>query len=136
MADLTYLIQNGFEYEIGNIKVILKCIVCDALARALVKNVKQYSGYFGCGRCSQKGVRFWTISYQDVHQVKLRTNTSPRNQVQPELHHGVFYDLLIDLVKIFLVDYTHQACLGLMRRLLLFWIRGPRAVPVSGCRGQ
>ena len=32
------------------------CFICDAPARAFVKNVKTYSGYFGCDKCCQEGV--------------------------------------------------------------------------------
>ena len=42
--DLGLLIQNGLECDERTIQVTVKCIVCDAPARALVKNIKQYSG--------------------------------------------------------------------------------------------
>ena len=131
--DLGLLVQNGIECDERTIRVTVKCIVCDAPARALVKNVKQYSCYFGCERCTQKGNWVGRMAFPETQNIQLRTDTSFRNQVQDEHHHGnsPFTDLPIDMINTFPVDYMHQACLGVMRRLLLLWIRGPRVVKLS-----
>ena len=131
--DLGLLIQNGLECDERTIQVVVKCIVCDAPARALVKNIKQYSGYFGCERCTQKGSWVGRMTFPETQNLQLRTDTSFRNQIQHEHHHGnsPFTDLPIDMINTFPVDYMHQACLGVMRRLLLLWIRGPRVVKLS-----
>ena len=56
IADLQNIIQNGLLVDEKAYKVSLECIVCDAPGKAMVKNIKLYCGYYGCDKCSQKGV--------------------------------------------------------------------------------
>ena len=128
IRDLNHILQHGILYKESTIHVTLKCIVCDAPARAMIKATKQYSGYYGCERCTQRGTWYGRLTYQDTDNLILRTDQAFRDQVQEEHHCGVspFTALPVDLVKSFSVDYMHQACLGVMRRLLLIWIKGKR----------
>ncbi len=121
IRELCHILQNGFQYEESTVHVTLKCIVCDALARAMVKATKQYSC---CDKCTHKGVWYGRLTYQDIDNLVLHTNQTFRDQVQ-EHHCGVspFIALPVDLIKIFSIDYMHQASLSVMRHLLLIWIK-------------
>lgn len=48
-------IQELFENGLDGKKVKIRCVVRDAPARAMVKKIKQYSGYYGCDKRTQKG---------------------------------------------------------------------------------
>ena len=63
----------------------------------------------------------------------LRTDDNFRKQCHPEHHHDTspFCDLPIDMIKTFPIDYMQAACLGVMRRLLLAWLRGKASVKIS-----
>ena len=52
---LGYIMEHGIQYDDKCLSVSLRCIVCDAPARALVQGTTSYSGYFGCDKCCQKG---------------------------------------------------------------------------------
>lgn len=133
VRELAHLMNHGIHYMGRKIKVNLRCFVCDAPARALVKNIKLFSGYFGCDRCEQKGAWLNRVTYQETADLKLRTDETFRNQTQIQHHHGntPLSHLPIDMVQSFPIDYMHQACLGVMKRLLHIWTRGDRVVRVS-----
>lgn len=116
VGDLQKILQNGLQYEGRNVEVTLKSIVCDAPARAMVKGMKQYSGYFGCDKCSQRGLWLGRMTFPEIENFTCRTNQSFRNWENAEHHHTVspFTDFPIDMVKAFPIDYMHQACLGVM----------------------
>lgn len=105
---------------------MLRCIVCDAPAKAMVKRTKPFSAYYGYDRCEQKG--FWEkrMTYQEADRFELRTDNSFRAQNQPEHHNGStpLAELPIDMIGQFPIYYMHQACLGVMKKLMTIWTRG------------
>lgn len=45
--------ESGLETDSGLIRVKLCCVTYDALAKALVKSMYLYLGYYGCDKCTQ-----------------------------------------------------------------------------------
>ncbi|XP_069192203.1 uncharacterized protein [Procambarus clarkii] len=125
IQDLKKIMHYGFKNDDKTLPVKLKGVICDAPAKAMVKAIKLHSGYFGCDRCTQEGVWNGRMTYQQVKNLQLRTDEDFRNQSNSQHHHGrsPFCDLNINMVSTFPIDYMHQICLGVMKRLLLAWIR-------------
>lgn len=114
--------------------VTLSSVICDAPAKAMIKSIQLYSGYYGCDKCTQRGKWMGRMTYQEVENLELRTDASFRTQSNSGHHHGEtpFIELPIDMVKHFPIDYMHQVCLGVQRKLLLTWMRGKKNVRLSG----
>lgn len=115
VRDVKTLLATGLQVGFDNYPVLLKFVVCDAPARALVKSTKQYSGYAGCDECEEYGTWLGRMTFQKIGS--LRTNESFRRKEQPQHHNGIssFCELPIDMIKTFLIDYMHQCCLGVMK---------------------
>ena len=133
IGDLDDVLENGLQCGGRLVEVTLRCVVCDAPARALVKGTKLCSGYFGCDKCAQKGLWVGRVTYTLVKDIELRTDLSFRGKVNEGHHHGTspFCNLPVDMIKKFPIDYMHQLCLGVMRKLILIWMRGKRDVKIS-----
>ena len=131
--DLNFAMDHGLKDGDKVIKVVLKCVVCDAPAKAMVKATKLYSGYYGCDKCNQTGSWIGRMTYPNIHNVLLRTDASFRSQTNEQHHHGEspFCSLNIDMVKTFPIDYMHQLCLGVMKKLIIAWKRGKKEVRIS-----
>ena len=118
VSNLDDILKNGI--QVGNRKysVNLSHIVCDAPARALVKGIKQCTGYYGCDKCSQEGAWNGRVVYLETRDIELRTNDMFRDQTNAQHHHvqSPFCDLQSDMVKKFPSDYTTQRCLGRLRK--------------------
>lgn len=128
VQELAQLIQDGLTWEGKQLNIQLRCVTCDAPAKAMVKCIKQFSGYYGCDRCNQRGSWDGRMTYPESNNLTMRTDESFRECLQPGHHQeeqiSPFTVLPIDMVKSFPIDYMHQSCLGVMKKLLLLWTRG------------
>ena len=104
----------------------LSSIICDSPARAYLKCIKSPNGYSSCDKCTVQGSHDRHV-YFDELECSLRDDVSFRNKLDEDHHKGTspFEELPVDMVFSFPYDYMHSVCLGVMRRLILFWIIGP-----------
>ncbi|CAI6365904.1 unnamed protein product [Macrosiphum euphorbiae] len=123
LLDISILLDSGlcvndkiFKFEIGH-------IVCDSQAKAFLLNVKGHNGYFGCSSCTQEGryLQNRMTYYPDI-DAPLRSNESFLNKVNEEYHKGDSpLELLpINIVNNVCLDYMHNICLGITKRLVEF----------------
>lgn len=125
----------GFEFEGVKLTLKLTSMVCDAPARAFLKKVKGHTGYHGCEKCIQDGVYLENRMTFPRNDMPLRNDESFRNKTDSDHHHGTspLEETSLDMVSGFPLDYMHLVCLGVMRRLLLLWLRlGPLTCRLSG----
>lgn len=105
----------------------LTSIVCDAPARAFVKNIKPHMAYHCCERCIVAGSHDNRRIHFDRLDDERRSDASFAAQSDPEHHIGPtpMSRLGVGLVSCVVLDYMHLICLGVMRRLVWIWKDGP-----------
>lgn len=104
----------------------ISCVICDTPARAFVKQVKGHSGYYGCDKCTQKGIWKGKMTFPETN-ANLRTDEEFGSMRQAEHHIGLcpLKDLDLGLVTQFPLDYMHLVCLGVVKRIIHLWMKGP-----------
>ena len=134
--ELVKLCNDGFIYDSIAISVSIVSIICDAPAKSFVKNIIQFNGYFGCDKCIQKG--FWYSSESErggrmtypLLYCSNRTDESFRSKDNKE-HHlnnviSPLEKLPINMINAFSIDYMHCILLGIMKKLLHYWLTSKR----------
>lgn len=156
-TDIIDLIRNGYKDEDENIiPVTLHCLICDAPAKSFVLNVKGHNAYHNCTKCniagkwvsnskignktntknkSKKGTnrRGGTVCFPPTKKpVKLKTDEDMANGVYSDDYQkgpSVFSEIpRFGFVSCVPRDYLHLILLGVMRRLIWLWIKGPLKV--------
>ena len=110
------------------VRLTLSSVICDAPARAFIKQIKYHSGYSGCDKCVQRGVYLNKVTFPET-EAELRTDVQFDEMVDDGHHVGVspLVELSLGMVSQFPLDYMHLVCMGVMRRLLWLWMKGPVA---------
>lgn len=108
------------------VKIIINCFICDAPAKAFISGVKNHTGYFGCTKCVVEGDFLENRVVFLELDCTSRTDESFATRHQPEHHreYSVLESLGIGMVSKIPLDYMHLVCLGVMKKLLQFWIKG------------
>lgn len=76
--------------------------------------VKGHNAYFACTKCVTEGDFI-------NNSCSLRTNSVFRNGQYDDYSLTELYINIVDQVPL---DYMHLVCLGVMKRLLVFWLKG------------
>lgn len=130
------LLEKGFSFSFQGITMRLQLcsMVCDAPARAFLKNVKGHTGYSGCEKCMQEGEYVNNRVVFPQTDARLRTDKDFKEMADEGRHFGSspLVATSLGMVSGFPLDYMHLVCLGVMRRLLYLWLRGPLACRLSG----
>jgi len=122
------LVDNGICIGGSQVAVELNSFVCDAPARAMLKNVKSHGGYYACEKCTQEGEWHGKVTYPET-AAPLRKDVH-FDELRDEDHHlgpSPLHALPVGMVTGFPLDYMHLTCLGVMKRLLICWLKGPLA---------
>jgi len=113
-------------------KVVLDVFSCDVPAKSFVLKTKGHAGYFSCSRCMVEGDSMnHRICFPDLNCVK-RTHENFISRQNEEHHTDSTLSILteipgIDIIKSFSLDYMHLVCLGVTRKLINLWLKGPLA---------
>ena len=80
---------NGLMTGEQKVSVVLVCFICDAPARAFVKNIKQYTGYSACEKCNLTGRHYENrVIFTGTGGEVERSDASFRRQEDEEHHRG------------------------------------------------
>lgn len=112
---------------VGSANILLSCFVCDAPARAFLKQIKGHSGYFSCEKCNQKGSWHGGRVVFSNTIAQFRTDADFHSQKDKNHHIGnsPLCSLNLKMVSQFPLDFMHLVCLGVVKRLLFYWIKSP-----------
>lgn len=131
--EFIHLSQNGITVCNKTYVIAINAILYDAPARAFVTCTKGHIGYFACSKCIQEGDFVQNrVIFPETDNL-LRIDNSFKNRTHPEHHTGdsILEKLPIGMVSQIPLDYMHFVCLGIMKHLLKFWLRGSKNIRLS-----
>lgn len=109
-------------------KIIIKSFVCDAPAKSFCTGIKNHNAYFGCSKCTQEGEYVQNRVTFPKQCASLRTDETFRQKTDEDHHNCTtpLEKLNFDMVSGFPLDYMHLICLGVVKKLLGYWVEGPK----------
>lgn len=128
-------LSNGYIYNNNVIKIKLFGLICDVPAKSFVLNIKGHTGFYSCTKCTIKGkylhgrICFPNTSYASLRTDELfAVNVYKNFQISFSILNNVPEFLPISNTPL---DYMHLICLGVVKKLLLLWIKGPLSIRLS-----
>lgn len=131
--ELKELYENGFKHNGKTISISLDKIICDAPAKSFILGIKSHNAYHGCTKCIAEGDFIKNRMTYVTTNCTLRTDERFRAGVYEEYHktYTPLIELKIDLVNQVVLDVMHVVYLGVMKRLISFWVNGKKDIRLS-----
>ena len=125
VEDINNLSTSGFQYNGAIVKITVKAFICDAPARAFLKNIIYHTGYNSCERCEELGEWKGRVVFNSKEKFPSRTDEKFCQVAYKGHQHGETPLLRagVPCVTSFVLDYMHLVCLGVVRRILHFLYR-------------
>ncbi|KAJ8680003.1 hypothetical protein QAD02_015790 [Eretmocerus hayati] len=127
VKEINRLLSHGVRIDNEEFRVELMSFVCDTLARAFIKGCQGHTGFHGCERCNIVGFKVENTTIFPIFGATPRTDAGFRNETDPA-HHHVVSPLVhikprINMVLLFILDFMHLVCLGVMKKLIIdYWM--------------
>jgi len=131
VTELCELKETGFQCSCSDssrqVSVKLHSFICDAPARAFLKNIKGHTSLHACERCEAVGVSVnsrTTFNSPACFMAEKRSRDKFNNLKYKGTHQSGTTPLMNccdNLVSIFPLDYMHLICLGVVKRMLTRW---------------
>ncbi|KYN30396.1 hypothetical protein ALC56_15326 [Trachymyrmex septentrionalis] len=97
--------------------------LCDAPARTYMKCIKSHQRYSCSEKCTELGEYVnGRVILRNTH-MPLRIDESFCSQIN-DYHTGISLKIKYWACQFFAIDYMHNVCLGVTRKLLKCWISG------------
>ena len=130
-----YLIENRISFNGRLLNIIIECIICDTLACIFILKTKYHTGYDSCSRCTIKedhipGRLCFPLHMERRNRKDTDFDKKIKNFDQDPYREG--YTVLSEIPNLGLVfqvplEYMHLLCLGVMKKLIHVWSKGPRS---------
>lgn len=125
-------LYQGFNIGGKKYNIFIGKFICDSPATSFIKCIKQFNGYFGCGKCRQEGEGLVGKTIFPDIDCELRTDENFRQRVDYEHHLDTSpLEQVVGMVSQFVLDYMHLVCLGVMKKLIYLWQKGPFSCRLS-----
>lgn len=134
--DLIRLINEGFRKDDKLIKITLFGLICDAPAKAFALCIKSHTGFYSCSKCTIKGKYIHNRICFPSTTLPCHLRTNELFAANAYKHFQTGYSILNNIPRFLPISYTpldymHLLCLGVVKKLILFWIKGPFPVRIS-----
>ncbi|XP_065676298.1 uncharacterized protein LOC136092306 [Hydra vulgaris] len=131
ILEMKDLQSNGYK----QLLVTIKAFICDAPARAFVKCIIGHSGYHSCERYTVVGTQKHGVRLLETI-APLRTDVDFKNNLYKKEGHQLenlspLVQLNFPMITGFPLDYMHLICLGVVKKLIMNWCKGPRCIRLS-----
>lgn len=126
VQEVSFLVNNGLHCNGKMYSVKIHSFICDVPAKAYLKCIKGHNGYSSCDRCTVVGQYVNRHMIFDSMTSQKRTSESFLQQRDGDHHNSVspLVSLPIDFINIFVIDYMHCVCLGVVKKMINSWIQG------------
>lgn len=124
--ELKILTSNGIYFNQNVVVIEIDFFCNDTPANSFICQTKGHTGYKSCLKCTQKGLYLDSRLVFPLITSADRTNESFRSRVDPEHHTGT--SILenienLDMVRSFPIDEMHIVHLGVMKKIIGFWLK-------------
>ncbi|XP_043469597.1 uncharacterized protein LOC122503205 [Leptopilina heterotoma] len=125
IVEINNLTHRGVTISEKRFNVRIHCFLCDTPARAFLKCTEGHTGFYSCERCEVRGLKLNNVTQFPLTNCPERTDESFRRCSQRRHHKGLSPILKIkpslNMIFIFVLEFMHLFCEGMMKRLLMFW---------------
>lgn len=131
-----FLINNGLVYNGITVQINVHGLICDAPAKSFILSIKHHTGYNSCTRCTIRGEyldgRLCFPATKIVDALRIDENFANNKYDDFQTGETILNEIPnFGLISSVVLDYMHAICLGVMKKLILLWVKGPRTVQLS-----